>query len=119
MLNYNKNNLKNAKVLRKQMTPWERHLWYDFLKNFPVHVYRQKTIDNYILDFYCASAKLAIELDGSGHCTNKSIKHDEERTEKLNKLGIKVIRYYNNDVDNNFDAVCDDIYRQIMSRISK
>lgn len=116
---YNRKNLQNAKNLRKQMTPWERHLWYDFLKNLPIHIYRQKPIDNYILDFYCAKAKLAIELDGSGHSTKSATEHDSVRTMKLNKLGIKAIRYFNNDIDTHFEAVCEDIYKEISQRIKK
>ena len=62
-LPYNKNLKSNARDLRKSMTKQERHLWYDFLKTYPVRIYRQKIVLNYILDFYCHSAKLGIELD--------------------------------------------------------
>jgi very-short-patch-repair endonuclease len=57
----------NAKILRKNMTKEERHLWYDFLKSYLIRILRQKVIDNYIVDFYCHSARLIIELDGSQH----------------------------------------------------
>lgn len=67
MKNYNKDNIKLAKNLRKNLTPWERKLWYDFLRTYPVRFQRQKTISNYIVDFYCARARLIIELDGGGH----------------------------------------------------
>ena len=66
MKEYNKSNIPLAKALRKNMTPWERKLWYDFLRNYPVRFQRQKAIDNYIADFYCAKARLIIELDGGG-----------------------------------------------------
>ena len=64
MKEYNKANIPLAKTLRKNMTPWERKLWYEFLRNYPIRCQRQKAIGNYIADFYCAKAKLVIELDG-------------------------------------------------------
>ena len=103
----------NAKVLRKNMTKQERHLWYDFLKNLPVTIHRQKTIGNYIVDFYCASAKIVIELDGSQHYEDKGIKKDIIRDEYLKENGITVLRYSNLDVDKNFKGVCEDILNHI------
>ena len=99
----------NAKVLRKNMTKEERHLWYDFLKSLPVNFNRQKVIGKYIVDFYCASKKIVIELDGSQHYEEKGIMKDKERDEFLNNLGLKVLRYSNFDINKNFDAVCQDI----------
>ncbi len=90
------------------MTKEERHLWYDFLKQLPVTVNRQKVIDHYIVDFYCASAKLVIELDGSQHFEDKGIAADWERDNALNQRGITIVRYSNNDVNRNFDGVCAD-----------
>ena len=107
MITYKKENIPLAKNLRKNMTPWERKLWYMFLKNYPVRFQRQKAIGNYIADFYCAKAKLIIELDGEGHYKTEKIKQDKERTENLEKYGIKVIRILNSDVDKNFEGVCD------------
>lgn len=66
------------------MTRQERHLWYDFLQDYPVKIYKQKVIDNFIVDFYCHSAKLVIELDGSQHYTEEGLANDEERTKILN-----------------------------------
>ena len=85
----------NAKALRKNMTKEERHLWYDFLKSLPVTVNRQKIIGNYIVDFYIATYKIVIELDGSQHYENKGIENDIKRDTFLNDLGIKVLRYLN------------------------
>lgn len=102
-----------AQKLRKEMTKEERHLWYDFLKGLPVTVNRQKVIGNYIVDFYCASAKLVIELDGSQHYKDKGIKSDEKRDAYFKELGLHVLRYSNDDVNNNFDGVCEDILRRI------
>ena len=76
---YNPKLTGNAKKLRKNMTKEERHLWYDFLKQLPVTVHRQKTIGNYIVDFYIAEAKLVIELDGSQHFEEEGQKKDESR----------------------------------------
>ena len=103
---YDHRNVQLAKNLRKNMTPWERKLWYCFLKTYSVRFQRQKPIDRYIVDFYCAKAKLIIELDGSGHYEKKSIENDRKRTEKLESLGYKVIRFTNLDVDKNFYGVC-------------
>ena len=88
------------------MTKEERHLWYDFLKNYPVRFLRQKVIDNYIVDFYCHSARLIIELDGSQHYEEKGLLKDAIRTERLEKRDLTVIRIPNNEVDRNFEGVC-------------
>ena len=87
------------------MTKQERKLWFEFLAQLPTKIYRQKLIGNYIVDFYCPKSKIAIELDVGQHYAI--------RTENLNALGIKVIRYSNFDVMHYFDAVCDDIYKNI------
>ena len=104
---------KNAQKLRRQMTKEERRLWYDFLKQLPVTVNRQKVIGNYIVDFYCASAKLVIELDGSQHYESMGAVSDRERDHALNQLGIAVVRYSNGDVSRNFDGVCADLLRRL------
>ena len=80
MIPYNKKLVDNARTLRKNMTPEERHLWYDFLRTYPVRFSRQKVLGRYIADFYCAEAKPIIELDGSGHYTEEGKQYDEERT---------------------------------------
>lgn len=96
----------NAKELRKNMTKEERHLWYDFLKDYPVRFLRQKVIDNYIVDFYCSKARLAIELDGSQHYEVKGMLKDRIRTEYIEKRNIMVIRFANTDIWENFSGVC-------------
>ena len=110
---YNKSNIPLAKNLRKNMTPWERKLWYEFLRDYPVRFQRQKAIGNYIVDFYCAKARLVIELDGGGHYTEKQIKNDEFRTKYLNNMGLSVLRICNIDIDNNFYNVCEHIDRTV------
>ena len=102
-----------AQTLRKEMTKEERHLWYDFLKCLPVTVNRQKVIGNYIVDFYCASAKLIIELDGSQHYEDNGIVSDKKRDKYFNDFGLQVLRYSNADVNNNFNGVCEDILRHL------
>ena len=109
MINYNKANIPLAKELRKNMTPWEKKLWYQFLRSYPVRFQRQKAIGNYIVDFYCAKARLAVELDGGGHYEQGQQTADQRRTEALNTLGLQVIRFSNLDIDWNFDGVCQSI----------
>lgn len=95
------------------MTDEERHLWYDFLKSLPKTFNRQKVIGKYIVDFYCAEAKLVIELDGSQHYDPNGHAADLERDEYLSKMGLKVLRYSNADINLRFSSVCEDILRQI------
>ena len=103
---YQQSNIPFARKLRKEMTPWERKLWYCFLKDYPIRFQRQKPIGVYIVDFYCASAKLAIELDGSGHYSPEADEKDRLRTQKIKEQGITVIRFCNLDIDKNFYGVC-------------
>ena len=110
---HNKDIVPTAKMLRKNMTKEENHLWYDFLKPLPITVNRQKVIGNYIVDFYIASAKIVIELDGSQHYEEKGIEDDTKRDAFLNGLGIKVLRYSNLDVNQRFESVCEDILNHI------
>ena len=91
------------------MTKEERHLWYDFLKNLPITFNRQKIIGSYIVDFYCADAKLVIELDGGQHFEQEGLLNDKIRDEYLNSQGIRVLRYSNTDINKNFEGVCQDI----------
>ncbi len=104
---HNKNLVPIAKNLRKNMTKEERHLWYEFLRNYPVRFSRQKILGKYIVDFYCAKAKLVLELDGSQHYEEKGIKEDTQRTEFLKDYGLMVIRIPNNEVNHNFYGVCE------------
>ena len=119
MYKYNKQLKLNSQELRRNMTREEKHLWYDFLKLLPVSVKRQKNIENYILDFYIPSAKLAIELDGSQHYTAEHRAADKERDAVLASYGIKTLRYLNSDVNGRFDAVCRDIENNINSRLGE
>ena len=104
---HNKDIVPAAKMLRKNMTKEERRLWYDFLRTYPVRFSRQKVLGRYIVDFYCASAKLVVELDGSGHYTEEGKQYDEERTAFLEEYGLTVIRIPNTEVNNKFRGVCE------------
>ena len=111
---YNKDNVAIARKLRKDMTCEERKLWYECLRKLPIRFYRQKPIGNYIADFYCPKLKLVIELDGSQHYQDKGIVYDTERTKELSKYKeIKVLRIPNNQIDQNFNGVCEYIYAMV------
>ena len=110
---YKKENIAFAKELRKNMTPWERKLWYVFLRKYPVRFQRQKAIGNYIVDFYCSKAGIAIELDGGGHFFPEQSEKDAVRTKELKKMGISVLRICNIDIDRNFSGVCEYIDRAV------
>ena len=99
------------------MTPWERKLWYDFLRNYPIRFQRQKAIGNYIADFYCARAKLIVELDGGGHYTEEQIEKDKIRTENLENMNLSVLRICNSDIDRNFSGVCQYIDLRVKSSL--
>ena len=117
---YNKKLISNAKALRNNMTKEERHLWYDFLKEYPVKFQRQKVLGHYIVDFYCAEAKLVIELDGSQHYDQSGMRNDDERTNFLKGYDLSVIRIPNNEVFNNFRGVCeylDSCVKQSLSQL--
>ena len=117
MIHYNNKNVNRARELRKDMTPWERKLWYCFLKDYPVRFQRQKCIDNFIADFYCFRAKLVIELDGGGHYNSESAMKDAQRTKTLENYGLKVIRFCNTDIDRNFYGVCTVIDTEVKQRL--
>ena len=110
-----KNNdlLKNARTLRKEMTPQELRLWYRFLRTYPVKIYKQRIIGEYIVDFYCHAAKLVIEIDGSQHYDPEGVAYDAKRTAYLNSLGLQVVRFSNADINMRFSAVCQEIHRLI------
>lgn len=112
-INYNPALVPHAQRLRKHMTPEERHLWYDFLKKLPVTVNRQKNIGNYIVDFYIFSAATVIEVDGVQHKTQEHMASDRQRDQELQRLGNRVLRYTNQDINSNFREVCQDILQHL------
>lgn len=105
-----------AKELRKNMTEQEKKLWYCFLKQYPIKFVKQRPIDVYIVDFYCSKARLVIEVDGNQHFTDDGIAYDENRTYVLCQHNIKVIRFTNSDIDNNFRSVCEMIDKITLER---
>lgn len=114
----NNNLLETARKLRREMTRHERHLWYDFLRTYPIKIYKQRIIGNYIADFYCASAKLVIELDGKQHFTDEGTVSDQTRDEFMNELGLTVLRFTNIDIDKKFRNVCEQIDITIKEKIN-
>lgn len=116
---YSKSNNPLAKTLRKNMTPWERKLRYEFLREYPIRFQRQKAIENYIVDFYCAKAGLVIELDGSQHYNKSKAVKDNIRTERLKESGLTVLRIPNNDIDESFYEVCEFIDRTVKTQVDK
>ena len=109
--------LENARRLRREMTPHERKLWYLFLRKYPVKIYKQRIIGRFIVDFYCASAKLVIEVDGSQHYEPQGIAYDEERSAFLSALDLAVLRVSNRDIDRDFRGVCEQIDNAIQNRL--
>ena len=114
---YNTDLKELARDLRKNMTKQERRLWYDFLKNYPITINRQRPIECYIEDFFCYKAKLVIEVDGSQHFTKDGLEYDKIRTDILELYGLEVIRFSNYEVDSMFELVCDTIDRKIRERL--
>ena len=110
---HNKKLKTNSQKLRKNMTKEEKHLWYDFLKSLPVTFHRQKVIDRFIVDFYCASAMLIIELDGSQHYSDEISAADAERDLFLSELGYTVMRFSNLDIKKKFKGICQEIYNKL------
>ena len=113
MIPYNKKLVSNARALRKNMTPEEKHLWYDLLKRLPFNVRRQHNIGNYIVDFYIAEKKIVIEVDGRQHLSDEHKEADLQRTFALSVWKIKVLRYSNESIRDNFSDVAEDILRNL------
>ena len=111
--------LENARKLRREMTPHERKLWYMFLRKYPVKIYKQRIIGQYIVDFYCAAAKLVIEVDGSQHYEETEQSYDAQRSAYLENLGLKVLRYSNREIDREFAGVCQHIDLIIKQSLSQ
>ncbi|NEU82808.1 endonuclease domain-containing protein [Nostoc sp. UIC 10630] len=113
-LPYNPKLVERAKELRKNMTPAEKKLWNEYLRNFQYRVFRQRPIHHFIVDFYCPTLKTVIEIDGDSHFTDEAQDYDLERTNILEGYGLKIIRFTNSQVLNHFDSVCEQIQRLIL-----
>ena len=113
-----KNLIKTSQALRRNMTKEERHLWYDFLKDYPVQFNRQKVIGSYIVDFFCFQANLIVELDGSQHFEEEVLNYDKQRTDYLKSIGLEVLRIPNNEIWDNFPGVYEAIDIAVKERVS-
>ncbi len=111
--------LEVARELRRDMTPQERKLWYCFLREYPVKIYKQRIIHSFIVDFYCASAKLVIEVDGAQHYTAKGIQYDRARSQVLERYGLMVVRFSNAEIDREFYKVCKTIHYIVEKRLEQ
>ena len=118
-LPYKKELIPRAKELRINATKQENHLWYDFLRNYPVRFQRQKVISGFITDFYCHQARIVIELDGSQHYTQDGQAYDAERSAVLSQHGIQVLRFTNGEIDHRFQGVCEAIHEAVQKRKGK
>ena len=99
------------------MTPQEKHLWYDFLRDFRPRFYRQTPMLTYILDFYCPAVRMVVELDGSQHYEEEAMLYDEERTQELHRIGIEILRYTNREIKESFEGVCQSIDEAVKERM--
>ena len=113
----NNNLLSRAKALRKNMTPQERKLWYSFLRAYPVKFYKQRIIGPFIADFYCASAKLVIELDGWQHYETVGQDYDQKRDQYMKAQGLRVLRFSNREINEEFTAVCEAIDMAVQGQL--
>ena len=118
-LYYNGGNISKAKQLRKNATPQENHLWYDFLRHYPIRFQRQKAIDQFIADFYCHAAKLILEIDGLQHYEPNNKQYDDFRTERLQEYELTVIRFTNQQIDKNFEGVCAFIDKTVQNALDQ
>jgi very-short-patch-repair endonuclease len=117
-LHYKGKNIPFAKQLRREATPQENHLWYDFLRHYPVRFQRQKAIGSYIVDFYCHKAKLVIEIDGTQHFESEGQEYDAIRTMHLEQLGLHVLRVSNRQINEEFGRVCEYIDLTVQNSLS-
>ena len=107
---------KNSQSLRKNATKEENTLWYQYLRHYSLQFRRQHPFGQYIVDFYCAKAKLVIELDGSQHYEEEGFRKDAARTAYLESLGLKVLRFSNRDVNQQLRGVCRCIDNEVRLR---
>jgi very-short-patch-repair endonuclease len=121
MLKYNKKLIPRAQAMRREMTKEESKLWFNFLRFYEVKFRRQKVIDNFIADFYCAKYKLVVEIDGKHHLAHNRAEYDNLRSEYMKSMGIKIIRVSNDEINNNFNIVCTKIDKTVnaLSKKSK
>jgi very-short-patch-repair endonuclease len=112
-LSYNRQLVEKAKELRKNMTPAEKKLWYGYLRMFKFRILRQRPINNFIVNLFCAQLRLLIEVDGESHFTDEGKDYDWERTQILEGYGLKVLRFSNDEVLQDWEGVCRRIEEEI------
>ena len=117
-LTYNGKHIPLAKELRKNATPQEKRLWYDFLRTYPIRFQRQKAIGEYIVDFYCHKVKLVIEIDGTQHFTTDGQQRDALRTQTLEQYGLQILRLSNRQINEEFSRVCEYIDLTVKNSLS-
>jgi very-short-patch-repair endonuclease len=105
-LPYDSRLVDRAKSMRQNPTPAEKKLWRGYLRTFKFRILRQRPIDHFIVDFYCATLKLVIEIDGESHSTDQGKAYDVERTRILEGYGLRVVRFRNDEVLDHFESVC-------------
>ena len=110
---------ERARELRRNATKQEQHLWYDFLRTYPIQFKRQFPMDRFIVDFICSKARLILEIDGSQHFTEDGLAYDQERTGILESYGYELMRISNNEIDQNFAGVCEAIDLAVQRRMKK
>ena len=108
---YRRDLTPRSQSLRRDPSPAERKLWYEFLRDLPIKFTRQKPLGHYIADFYCARYRLVVELDGDNHYTDAAQRYDETRTAALTRLGVRVVRFTNAEVMRDFEGVCATLMR--------
>jgi len=111
MLPYNKDLKEHSRDLRRNMTEAEKLIWSRIRKKQvkDYQFYRQRIIGNYIVDFYCPKAGLIVELDGGQHYHPEDLKKDTLRDDYMESLGLKILRFSNNEIFGNLDAVMEKI----------
>ncbi|HIV26672.1 MAG TPA: DUF559 domain-containing protein [Candidatus Ornithocaccomicrobium faecavium] len=115
---YQRKEIPYAKALRKNAMPQEKHLWYNFLRHYPVHFQRQKMIERFIADFYCHAARLVVEIEGSQHYyTEQGLTCDAECSAILSHYHLKVLRFSNCEIDSHFKNVCRQIHTEVQTRL--
>ena len=108
-LPYNPKLVERAKAMRKNPTMAEKKLWQAFLRRFPYRVLRQRVIDHFIVDFYIPKLKLVIEVDGGIHDEKEQAEYDKQRSLFLETYGLKIIRFRNKQIMEEFDSVVKEI----------
>jgi len=104
-LPYTRKTVARAQEMRRAMTRAEQRLWFECLQKFPHRVLRQRPILGFVVDFYCPTLKLVIEVDDESHFTPEGQAYDLERTQKLEGLGLKVLRFSNLEATQNLEGV--------------